>query len=163
MRRFIFAGFALTVLAACQPATTELTEEQKAEIEAEVDGALDALWDLFREADYERGIVYWEHSPDLVFAGTAGGILVGFSTLDNIYRPFFETIASQEINIAERHFKVITLDAVYAMERGTYAQTDTAGVTGPTRPYAYTYLWVRTDAGWRISAGHMSAGDPVEQ
>ncbi len=163
MRRFVLAAFALTVLAACQPATTDLTEEQKTEIATEVNAAVDDLWDIFGQADYDRGIVYWEHSPNLTFAGTQGGILMGFSTLDSIYRPFFNTIASQEIDIAERHITVVAQDAAYVIERGTYAQTDTSGVTGPTRPFAYTYLWVHTEAGWRISSGHMSEGDPVTQ
>ena len=163
MRRIVLAAFAVTVFVACQPATTELTEEQKAEIAAEVDMALDTHWDLFRQADYDRGIEYWEHSPEMAYVGVQGEIVMGFSTLDNLYRPFFATLASQEINIAERHFKTITRDAVYAMERGTLAQTDTSGVTGPTRPFAYTYLWMRTDAGWKISSAHMSDGDPETQ
>jgi hypothetical protein len=54
MRRFIFAAFALTVLAACQPATTELTEEQKAEIEAAVRQVADDSYAGAREADFER-------------------------------------------------------------------------------------------------------------
>ncbi len=163
MRRFVLAAYALTVLAACQPATTELTEEQKAEIAAEVNATLDTMWDLFRQADYDHGIEYWENSPEMAFAGILGEIVMGFTTLDNLYRPFFATLASQEVYIAERHFKVLTTDAVYAMERGTYSQTDTSGVVGPTRPFAYTYLWVRTGIGWKISSAHMSAGDPEEQ
>jgi hypothetical protein len=36
MSRFILTAFAVTALAACHPANTEMTEEQKAEIAAEV-------------------------------------------------------------------------------------------------------------------------------
>ena len=44
MRRFVPAAIALFVFPACQPATIELTEGQKAQIEAEIREALDGLW-----------------------------------------------------------------------------------------------------------------------
>ena len=163
MRRFVLAAFALTVFAACQPATTEISEEQKVEIAAELSTVLDTFWDVWRSADYDRGLTYWEDSPELVFAGTEGGIMMGFATFDRAFRPGFTTVASQGIDCDETHVKVITRDAAYAMQRGTYFATDTSGVTGPTRPFAYTYLWIRTDAGWKITAAHMSEGDPVDE
>lgn len=163
MRRFVLAAFALTVLAACQAADTELTDYQKAEIEAEVNLELEALWDPFRQADFDRGITYWEDSPEQLFATSEGGILKGFAAIDAAFRPMFTTIASQEINVDETHFKVITRDVVYAMHRGTFSATDTSGVTEPTRPFAYSFLWARTDAGWKVSSAHMSTGDPMTQ
>jgi len=163
MRRFVLAAFALTVLAACQAADTELTDYQKGEIEAEVNLELETMWDHFRQADFDRGIAYWEDSPEQLFAGTEGGILTGFAAIDAAFRPMFTTIASQELNVDETHIRVVTRDVVYAMQRGTYAATDTSGVTEPTRPFAYSYLWTRTDAGWKVSSAHMSQGDPVDQ
>jgi hypothetical protein len=163
MRRLVLAAFALTLLTACQPATTDLTEEQNSEITAEITAVLDTFWDAWAQVDYDRGFAYWEDSPELLFAGSEGDILRGFATMDRLYRPFFATLRSQEFDLNETHIKVITRDAAYAMQRGTYAQTDTSGVTGPTRPLAYTYLWIRTADGWKITSAHMSQGDPVTQ
>ncbi|MDH3292258.1 MAG: hypothetical protein OEO20_15165 [Gemmatimonadota bacterium] len=44
MRRIVFAAFALTVAAACQPATTDLTEAQRAEIVAAVSQVATDNW-----------------------------------------------------------------------------------------------------------------------
>ena len=52
MRRFVLAAFTMTVLAACQPATTELTEEQKAEIAAEIRQTARAFWSSIEETDF---------------------------------------------------------------------------------------------------------------
>ena len=66
MRRFVFAAFALTVLAACQPADTELTEVQTAEIAAEVNLRMDQLWDVLRQPDWDRMAEFFDQSPDMV-------------------------------------------------------------------------------------------------
>ncbi len=163
MRRIVLVAFILTAFAACQPADTELTDYQKGEIEAEVNLELETMWDLFRQADYDHGIAYWEDSPEQLFGTSEGGILKGFAAIDAAFRPGFTTIASQVLNVDETHITVITQDVVYVMQRGTYAATDTSGVTDPTRPFAYSYLWTRTDAGWKVSSAHMSTGDPMEE
>lgn len=164
MRRFVLAAFAMAVLAACQPATTELTDEQKAEAAAEVNLVLDTFWDVWDETDYDRGIQYWEDSPENIVVSTGGRILQGFALIDRSYRPNMASIRSQVHNVEETHIKVLKRDVVSTVHRGTVSSTDTSGVTGPTRSFVYTYLWVHTDAGWKITSTHMSsAGDSVEQ
>jgi phenylpyruvate tautomerase PptA (4-oxalocrotonate tautomerase family) len=44
MRRILLAALAVSVFVACQPATTELTEEQKAEIAAEIRQVVAEFW-----------------------------------------------------------------------------------------------------------------------
>jgi hypothetical protein len=70
MRRFVFAVFTLTVLAACQPVTTELTEEQKAEIEAAVRQVADDMYAGARDADWERIVSHWRQQDGLCLMGT---------------------------------------------------------------------------------------------
>ena len=55
MRRFLLAVPAITVLASCQPAPTELTDAMKVEIVAEVDAAVSAWW---AAVDYDRGMTF---------------------------------------------------------------------------------------------------------
>ena len=54
MRRLAVAALSLAFLAACQPATIELTEEQRAEIAAEVEALHAASWDAWRAADLDQ-------------------------------------------------------------------------------------------------------------
>jgi hypothetical protein len=163
MRRIVLVAFALTVLAACQPATTELTEEQKVEIAAEMNLVLDTFWDVWREADFDQGVQYWENSPDNMFVTSNARILHGYDEIDQTYRPGFASISSQVLNVEETHINVLKRDVVCTILRGTGASTDTTGVTGPAQPFAYTYLWVRTDAGWKISSTHVSVSALEDQ
>ena len=163
MRRFVLAAFALTVLAACQPATTELTEEQKAEIAAEVNLRLDTFWDVLRNPDYDQILEFFHESPDNISArrGTATyGFVVG-SAMDSISRATVDTWESQELTISETNTVVLSHDAVYTLRVGTDAITLTSGETGPTRPWAASYIWVRRNGEWRILLSHSSHGDPV--
>ena len=57
MRRIVLAASALTVLAACQPADTALTEEQKAEIAAEVNAAFENWAAAVRALDLDGYMV----------------------------------------------------------------------------------------------------------
>jgi hypothetical protein len=161
MRRFVLAAFALTVLVACQSATTELTDEQKAEITAEVNMALDGFWDCWRRVDYDGGMAYNHDSPETSGTSSTGRIVMGAANIAREFRPGFASLASQDIRFDETHFKVLAPDAVYSLQQGTYSATDTSGVTGPTRAFAYSFVWIQTEAGWKITAGHMSQGDPA--
>ena len=63
MRRLALTVLSLAFLAACQPATTELTEEQKAEIAAEVNAINAGFWDAWRATDFDQGMSYYYNSP----------------------------------------------------------------------------------------------------
>lgn len=163
MRRFVLAAFALAALAGCQPATTELTDEQKAEIVAEVNMTLDSFWDSWRQTDYDRAMAFYIDSPETAHAVTDGGIVKGFDSMDRTWRSGFTAVASQRISFEETFVSVLGRDAVCVMQRGAYSSTDTTGVTGPTFPLAYTTVWIRTEAGWRVTAAHQSIGDAVTE
>lgn len=159
MRRFVFAAFALTVLAACQPATTELTEEQKAEIAAEVN-ALQAEWDAaWVVADYDRAMSYWTQSSETGWA-TRGWAFLGaedFVEADDGARAFWRTIARAEVTRSEARTFVLAPNVVYVMERMASIITDTAGVVAPEQSIANTYVWIFQDGEWKIHFAHGSA------
>jgi hypothetical protein len=157
VRRFVFAAFALTVLAACQPATTELTEEQKAEIAAEVN-ALQAEWDTVYVAHlYDRARSLWTNSPETGWAASGNARwdadMVG--TGDG-FRDFWNAIASVEFTRNEKRTYVLAPNVAYVMQRLATILTDTAGVVYPEAQMAYTYVWTKQDGEWRIQFGHSS-------
>ena len=84
MRRIVLAAFALTVFAACQPATNELTDNQKGEIAAEVELLHGQFWDAWRETDVARGMSYYRNSPDFTFT-REGEPLNGFAALNETH------------------------------------------------------------------------------
>jgi len=160
MRRLAFAALSLAFLAtACQPATTELTEEQKAEIAAEVNAINTGFWDAWRAADFDQGMSYYYNSPDLAF-GFEGAVDYGYAEIDAKYRPGMTGVVSQNITITSSETIVLAPDVVCTMETATFTVTDTAGVTGPEMSAAVQSIWVYRDGEWKIHIGHESFPSP---
>jgi ketosteroid isomerase-like protein len=158
MRRFALAALSLAFLAtACQPATTELTEEQKAEIATEVNAIQAEAWDAWRAADYDRGMSYFD-SENLLFAYE--GAMFGYAAADELWRPQFASIASQTITVEDSRTIVLAPNVVCIMQTGTYTVTDTAGVTTPEDSFAYTGIWMRHDGEWKVHMSHESMPTP---
>jgi ketosteroid isomerase-like protein len=149
----------MLVVAACQPGTTELTEQQKAEIAAEVNTLNTEYWDAWRAADWDRGMAYYLDSPDFVWV--AGGAAFFGSTVLEEYRDGFAHVASQTFAFRDSRTIVMAPNAASVTALGTWAQTDTAGVTGPARDIAWTAIWIRRDGQWKIHLAHLSY--PVRQ
>jgi len=162
MRRFVLAAFALTVLAACQPASIELTDYQKAEIEDEVQLLHDQFWDAWRETSVDRGMSYYLNSPQ--FTGAVEGQLIhGFAAFDDLARSVFANVARQSIRIDESQTTVMAHDLVCVIEHITYTQTDTAGETGPEYTSAITLAWALRDGEWKVYHFHSSSPTPENQ
>lgn len=149
MRRFVFAAFALTFLAACRPATTELTDYQKAEIAAEVELLHGQFWDAWRETDFERGMSYYMNSTEFTFT-YQGQMISGYSAFWDLFEPAFTNVASQRLSVDESKTTALAADVVSVTVQGTYAPTDTSGVTGPESALAFTTVWVQRDGEWKI-------------
>jgi hypothetical protein len=158
MRRTVLP-LMLLVAAACQPATTELTDAEKAAIADEVNAINAEFWDVWRAADYEQGMLYYLNSPDLAFA-MEGVVDYGYAEIDAKYRPWYANVASMTITVTDSRTTVLARDVVYIMETGTSSPTDTAGVTGPESPFALTHIWVLRDGEWKIHLGHQSLPTP---
>ena len=153
MRRMILP-LTLVVATACQPATMQLTEERKAEIVADVNAVNTEFWDAWRAADWDRGMTYYLDSPDFVWAA-GGAVFFGLDMLEQ-YRSGFDNVASQTFTFRDSRVVVMAPDAASVIATGTWAQTDTTGVTGPAREFAWTSVWVLRDGAWKIQLVHMS-------
>jgi uncharacterized protein (TIGR02246 family) len=150
---------AVAVLAACQPTSPELTEEQKAALADSVSAMHTEMWQPWLAADLDRGMPYFLNSPDIGWAWN-GEIRYGYDNIDAWFRPLMDGVASQEFTVADRRVVVLARDIVCVMEHGTVAVTDTAGVTLPASPFAMTTIWVRRDGEWKIHLGHESTQTP---
>lgn len=153
MRRAILA---LTIAAAvgCRPAGSDLSDTQRTEVTAALSEANAAYWDAWRAADWDRGMAFYVDSPDFVWA--AGGVVYfGLAELEAA-RSGFANVASQTFTFRDTRIIVMAADAASVTATGTWAQTDTAGVTGPTREFAWTAVWILHDGEWKIHLAHMS-------
>lgn len=144
----------ILVVVACRPGTMELTEERKAEITAELYPINAEFWAAWRAADWDRGMQYYLDSPDFVWVA-GGAAFFGKAVLEE-YKPGFANVASQTFAFRDSRIIVMAPDAASVTAIGTWAQTDTAGVTGPAREVAWTGIWIRRDGEWKIHLAHLS-------
>jgi ketosteroid isomerase-like protein len=144
----------MLVVVACRPDTTELTGKRKAEITAEVNAINAEFWDAWRAADWDRGMVYYFNSPDFVWAA-GGAVFFGKAVLEE-YKPGFDHVASQTFTFRDSRTTVLAPGAASVTALGTWAQTDTAGVAGPAREFAWTAIWMLRDGEWKMHSVHMS-------
>jgi len=155
MRRLIFAALALNFVAACQTGTTELTEEQKASIAAEVNAVHAEFWNAWREAEVDEVMAYYLDSPSFGFSHV-GEMIRSFSEFEELVQSAFAIVESQTITITDTHTTVLSPNVVCVMDRGVYAFTDTAGVTGPEAGFASTIIWILHNAEWKVQHAHTS-------
>jgi hypothetical protein len=160
MSRFVFAAFGLVVLAACEPAITELTDDERAEIAAEVESRLDQLWDALRNPNADLILSFFCESPDLLEVHD-GGFISGYATFDSLAGPVIGEWENQVITVSETRSVVLSRDVVHTMRVGTDSMTYKTGEAVPTRPWAVTYVWVRSDGEWKILLGHGSHPSPT--
>ncbi len=158
MRRMMLP-LMLFICAACQPATMELTDTEKATIADEVNAINAEFWEAWRDADFHRGMSHYYDSPDLAFA-MQGIVDYCYAPVDAKYRPGMATVVSQAITLTDSRTTVLAADVVCIMDGGTYTATDAHGVTGPEMGFAVTNIWVRRDGEWRIHVGHESFALP---
>ncbi len=151
MRRLVLAVPSLAVLAACQPATTELTEEQKTEIEQEVRGLDDDLIAFASNAEAEGFLSLFEQSEDLTFA-MYGAVHSSWSTWDGIVRPGFSRIREAGVEScewSERHYQVLapTVTVFTAVVR---CFGPTAAGSPTLVDHTWSAVWAYAEGRWRI-------------
>jgi hypothetical protein len=112
--------------------------------------------------DVDRGMAYYYDSPELVF-GMDGQVLWGWAEGMEMSQSFAATSSGQVMNFTESRSTVLSADVVHATDQGTRAVIDTAGVTEPELPFAFTALWALRDGEWKIHAAHGSHTLPAAQ
>jgi len=160
MRRLALAVPFLALLAACQPATTELTEEQKAEIAAEVTAIHDEMWDAW--PDLAQGMSFFDSAPDVGW-GWDGEVRFGSDNIGAWFEPTIASFDRFEITFDERRTVVLSQDVVCVTERGVSTAYDSTGSILGSGPLAATVVWVRRNGEWKIAAGHESTPVPEVQ
>ena len=159
MHRAVFTAFALTVITACSFADSEMTDYQKAEIAAEVELRLDQLWDVLRNPDADLLLSFFHESEELISVHDGAAVL-GYATFEQ-GRPIVDEWENQVVTVSETRTVVLSRDIAYTLRVGTDSLTFRSGDAVPTRPWAVTYVWIRSDGEWKILLGHGSHPSPL--
>jgi len=162
MRRVILAAFTLTVLAACQPATTELTEEQKAAISDTIRQLSAEMFATMDPVDFDRTMSYMHPDPESYFVGDPAqwvnllSIYANPSRMREVWDPIMATRRAQETVVSNEYVAVLAENLALNVIEGTYAITDTLGTTTEPDRFSATMVWVRRDAEWKVLHVHQS-------
>ena len=153
MRRVVLAPLTLIVLAACQPTTTELTDEQEAAIADTVRQLADTYVGDLRALNFDRMMA--SYASEIVVA--ENGVLgANRDSLLTAWRSGFASF--REVTNAdwrEVHVKVLGPAAAVLTGSWTSAWVDTAGVALGARG-VWTGVWERGTEGWKIVYSHES-------
>jgi ketosteroid isomerase-like protein len=150
MRRLVLSVLSLAVLAACQPATTELTEERRAAIVEELTQAFDAYADVVRQLDHDALMVRFTSETDDVAWAHQGVVTRSWTDIAEVVRQNWAMFASVE-SFAWRdlHLQALAADIAVVTTMFDFVATDTAGA-----PIAlngtFSTVWLQTDGEWKI-------------
>ena len=162
MRRFVFAAFALTVFAGCQAATTELTEERKAEIVAEIRQVYSGWLTTLDPINFDATLSYMHPAPEDYFVGEPAqwvNLLSVYPNTDRVreaWEPIMAQRRSQTQTVSEEYFAVLSENIALHILEGTYAITDTLGNTTDPDQNSLTSVWVRHEGEWKMLHMHQS-------
>jgi uncharacterized protein (TIGR02246 family) len=151
MRSLALAALSLALLVtACQPATTQLTEEQKAAIEEEVRQTADDLNDAWIARDFDRFRSFF--ADDLRWAMSP----MPFATMEEIepgVRAYVSGISEITLEDEDSFIRVLGPDAAVVGSTSHETVVDVNGVSSSVRT-AGTFVWARVDGVWKVVHGH---------
>ena len=152
MRRFVFTAFALTVLAGCQPETTELTAEQRATIAETVTQSVMDATEALNTLDVDGWLT---HFAGELWWGTENGF--GDRAITEAgTRARFASLSEVDYVWSETDVRVLGPDA--AVFWGTYAATavDTEGASS-SWSNTITLVYCPVGGHWKAAHAHASA------
>ena len=148
MRRIVLAAFAMTLLAACQPATTELTVVQEAEIAAEVMMVANELMSAWNAEDGPTSLSFFDSEALNLLWGER--VFDSRESFSGFWSNLWETHPSWEGEWDDTFVEALSLNS--AVFRGRYhcTMTDTEGVATLFRPH-WTAIFFFCVDGWKMT------------
>lgn len=156
MRRPLPLTLIPLMIAGCQPATVELTDERKAEIAAEVDAAATAWWDAWAAVDLAGGMAFFADVPETAWAGDQGMLYTVSGMNDAWSGTWCADCARQQIDFTEQRTIVLAPDIAYTIRQYDDVVTDTTGSVSPVFKGVETLVWVKRNGQWKVLLGHES-------
>jgi len=161
MRCLAVAVASVVLFAGCQPATVELSEEQKVAVAAEIDALTDEWWDAWRTFDWDRGLAFIEDGPDTTWTG-AVRTLHSVAEMREVWSAAMAGLERQELEFTNARTVVLAPDVVWTLREGHYVIFDTADNAVAEGQFCETAVWVKRNGEWKVLLGHDDDTTPVE-
>ncbi len=153
VRSTVVTSALLASLAACRPASYELTDAVRAAVRDTIDMAIAEWIDAARAVDADR--IRAHYAPDVV-AALDGVVLDDFDDRFAQTRAFLAGIRSIETGAwTDRHVEVLAPDAAVMTGTHRVVFVDTSGTEIPYHA-AWTGVFRRLDGEWKVIYSHES-------
>ncbi len=154
MARITLAALTLVgVVAACQPAQPELTEEHRLALIDTLMGVQRDMISAARAVDADAVLSFFDSTAGVIM----GTEYFSYPRFAERVRSAYAAMEGQVVNWHPAKVSVISRDMV-AMTLGGRAATIAAGDTSETVAVAWTEVLVRSDSGWKVLHAHQSTG-----
>ena len=120
---------------------------------------LDEFWAAWEAANFDDGMAFYSDSPDMGFI-TDGTVWESKAAAEAAFRPFYDSLESQDIDITQTQMKALTPDIVLVTQTGRYVEHSRAGVVSPEMDFVGSFVWVKEDGTWKALAFHNSMASP---
>ncbi len=153
----VIAAIAMCAVA-CQPASTELTDGQRAAIEDTIEQLMAEIADAGRARDFDRIRAAFAESTVSAFNGV---IIEGSDARFELTRQFLGSLRTVDGSYRNVHLEVLASDAVVVTRNDDIFWTDTTGTEGELHT-ACTWIFRRIDGEWRVIYSHESWPPPEQ-
>jgi hypothetical protein len=156
MRRLVLSVLSPAFLAACQPATTELTEEKKAEIAATVDSLMDEWLATFEAVGLDESLSFLSDSPEMTWASDGDRTVYSVAEAREVWGSHQVGVQRTELEITNARTVVLAPDIVWTLREMDYTVVDTAGAITAEGKLKETTVWVKRNGEWKVLLGQDS-------
>ena len=156
----LFFAVSLIALSSCQSPATTFSQADLDAAEAEVAARLEAFWDAWAAASFDEGMAFYSDDPDMTFIDD-GFVWESKAATEAAYRPYFDVIERQEVDVTETRIVALTPEVVHVIQAVTFIQSFTDGTSGPPMEAAISLTWVKEGGEWQAMAYHFSITNPV--
>ncbi|NIM49755.1 MAG: DUF4440 domain-containing protein [Gemmatimonadales bacterium] len=141
---------------ACQPVSSELTDEQRAAIRDSLEQVMAGLVDAARALDADAIRARYAENPVVALNGV---IFEDFDARFELTRQWLGSLRTLKGSYKNLHVEVLAPDAAVVTRNDDISWTDTTGVAGEFHS-AWTGVFRRIDGQWKIVYSHESLPMP---
>ena len=159
MRRLVLAVAIVAAVIALRyyrtspPASTEMTEAERAQIQAEVDSLTAEWWKAWEVFDWNRGLSFVEDAPETTWTGAVQTVY-SIAEMREVWPSAMAGLGRQDLDFTNARTVVLAPDIVWTLREGNYVLMDTAGAVVSEGQFNETAVWVKRSGEWKILLGH---------
>lgn len=151
MRRIAIAASSMILLAACQPTSSAITDEQRAAVSDTVMQIVSTIAEAGSTVDFDLFLSLFDTNPVWAESGVVGG----WDSTRTAWREVWDSFAEVDPVLGPPQIKVLAADAAVMTQPFEWSVTDVEG-TDMVFAGAWTLVVARTAEGWKIVYGHES-------